>query len=166
VHYPQGWSAVAARINTDPQDVAVLPSETMRRFGWSGSAPVLDPLPRWVRANVLSTGDLVVSGHIVSGEGKHAREVQRLLADGADPAALAAAGVGWLVTESGSQAPGQLTVDYSGGGLTLYRIGGISSVAPQRKRTAVIVAHVIWTAMILISGAVLAFSARRRRTQS
>ena len=163
VHYPQGWAAVAARINTDPRDVAVLPSESMRRFGWSGSAPVLDPLPRWVRANVLSTGDLVVSGRIVSGEGSHAREVQRLLADGADRAALAAAGVGWVVTETGSQAPGQLTVDYSGGGLTLYRVGGTSSVAPQWKREVVIVAHVIWAAMILISGAVLGLSALRRR---
>ena len=166
VHYPQGWAAVAARINTDPQDVAVLPPETMRRFAWSGSAPVLDPLPRWVRADVLSTGDLVVSGRTVRGEGEHAREVQRLLSEGADRAALAAAGVGWVVTESGSPPPGQLRVDYSGGGLTLYRVGGRSSAAPQWKRNAVIIAHAIWSAMILISAAVLALGAVRRRAQA
>jgi len=166
VHYPQGWAAVAARINTDPRDVAVLPPATMRRFGWSGSAPVLDPLPRWVRADVLSTGDLVVSGRTVSGEGNHAREVQRLLAGGADRATLAAAGVGWVVTETGSQAPGQLTIDYSDGGLTLYRIDGVSPVAPQWKRIVVIIAHLIWSGMILVSAAVLGFSARRRRDQS
>ncbi len=36
--------------------VAVLPVDSMRQFGWAGGAPVLDPLPRWVRAEVLSTG--------------------------------------------------------------------------------------------------------------
>ncbi|MDA0252925.1 MAG: hypothetical protein O3A42_18610, partial [Actinobacteria bacterium] len=88
VHYPPGWAQVAARINADPQPVAVLPAETMRRFSWSGPAPVLDPLPRWLRAEVLATGDLLVAGQTVPGEGARAREVQRLLLSGADPAAL------------------------------------------------------------------------------
>jgi hypothetical protein len=166
VRYPQGWAAVAARINTDPQDVAVLPSENMRRFTWSGSAPVLNPLPRWVRADVLSTGDLVVSGRTVSGEGNRARDVQRLLADGADRATLAAAGVGWVVTETGAQSPSQLLVDYSDGDLTLYRVGGVSPVVPQWKRFMVIVAHLIWAGMIIISAAALGLSALRRRDQS
>ena len=61
VHYPAGWTEVASRINADPRPVAVLPADTMRRFGWSGPAPVLDPLPRWVRADVLATGDLTIS---------------------------------------------------------------------------------------------------------
>jgi len=92
--------------------------------------------------------------------------VQRLLADGADRATLAAAGVGWVVTETDSQAPGQLTIDYSADGLTLYRVGGVSPVVPQWKRIVVIVAHLIWVGMILASAAALGFSARRRRTQS
>ena len=37
-------------INADPRPVAVLPADSMRRFTWAGDAPVLDPLPRWVRA--------------------------------------------------------------------------------------------------------------------
>jgi len=41
----------------------------MRRFSWSGTAPVLDPLARWIRADVLTTGDLTISGHTVLGEG-------------------------------------------------------------------------------------------------
>jgi hypothetical protein len=166
VHYPQGWAAVAARINTDPQNVAVLPPETMRRFSWSGSEPVLDPLPRWVRADVLSTGDLVVSGRTVTGEGSRAREVHRLLSNGAVRTTLAAAGVGWVVTETGTQTLSQLPVDYADGDLTLYRVGGISPVVPQWKRVVVIVAHLIWAGMILMGGVALGFSARRRRAQS
>jgi hypothetical protein len=168
IHYPQGWAAVAARINADPRDVAVLPPETMRRFDWAGPAPVLDPLPRWVRADVLSTGDLVISGRTVAGEGNRAREVQRLLSSGADAEALAAAGVGWVVTETGSTATslGQLTVDYSDANLTLYRVGGADSGAPRWKRNMVLAAHLIWAGMLVIGAAILTGMACRRRTQS
>ncbi len=101
VQYPPGWAAAAAVINADPRPVAVLPADSMRHFPWAGDAPVLDPLPRWVRADVLTTGDLTISGHLVPGEGGRARDVDRLLAAGADRDALARAGVGWVVVESG-----------------------------------------------------------------
>ena len=94
VRYPPGWAAAAAAINADPRPVAVLPADGMRDFPWAGDAPVLDPLPRWVRADVLTTGDLTISGRLVPGEGGRAREVERLLAAGADPDALARAGRG------------------------------------------------------------------------
>jgi hypothetical protein len=55
VSYPPGWPAVAAIVNADPRPVAVLGQDSMRRFDWSGSAPVLDPLPRWVSADVLAS---------------------------------------------------------------------------------------------------------------
>ncbi len=102
VRYPGDWAAVADTINRAPAEVAVLPADTMRRFTWSGPAPVLDPLPRWLRADVLTTGDLTVAGTTVLGEGDRAREVQRLLLAGADPDQLRAAGVGWLVVEEGT----------------------------------------------------------------
>ncbi|HEX4246519.1 MAG TPA: hypothetical protein VH008_01535, partial [Pseudonocardia sp.] len=102
VRYPPGWSAVAAEINADPLTVEVLPAGTMRRFAWAGPAPVLDPLPRWVRADVLTTGDLAISGVVVPGEGNRARAVQDLLLAGPDPADLAPAGVGWVVVEADS----------------------------------------------------------------
>ena len=154
VRYPQGWAAVSASINADPKDVAVLPPDTMRRFPWAPRAPVLDPLPRWVRAEVLATGDLVVSGRAIAGEGNRAREVYRLLADGADAATLAAAGVGWVVAETGTRAMPGLKADYADGALTLYRIGGVGPAVPQWKRIAVIVAHLIW-ASLLVGGAVV-----------
>ena len=34
---------------------------------------MLDPLPRWVRADVLTTGDLTISGQTVPGEGGRAK---------------------------------------------------------------------------------------------
>ena len=88
VHYPAGWAAVAAAINAAPGPVAVLPAGTMRRFAWSGPAPVLDPLQRWVRADVLATGDLVISGVTVPGEGAHARAVSRVAAERARPVSV------------------------------------------------------------------------------
>ena len=170
VHYPPGWAQVAARINADPQPVAVLPAETMRRFSWSGPAPVLDPLPRWLRAEVLAPGDLLVAGQTVPGEGARAREVQRLLLTGADPAALERAGVGWVVIESGT--PGttgsaagtvsRLPATYRDQDLALYRVGGRSPAAPPEARAAVIAAHLLWAGMLIGSAVVLAVNGTRR----
>ena len=169
VHYPGDWSAVASAINREPAQVAVLPADTMRRFSWSGPAPVLDPLPRWLRADVLTTGDLTISGTTVLGEGDRAREVQRLLLAGADPDQLRAAGVGWLVVELGT--PGDLStatetlerlpVAYRGRDLMLYRVGGDTPGASTGRRASVIAAHLAWLAM-LIGGAVGGLIARRR----
>jgi hypothetical protein len=61
---------------------------------------------RWVRADILTTGDLTVSGVIVSGEGSRARGIQRLLLAGTDPGTLNRAGVTWLVLEAGT--PGDM----------------------------------------------------------
>ena len=149
VRYPPAWTAVAAQINADPITAVALPPDSMRRFAWAGPAPVLDPLPRWLRAEVLSTGDLVVGGQTVPGEGAHAREVQEFLASGADSAQLARAGVGWVVNEDG---------------MTLRRIGGTTVGAPQWKRTAVILAHLVW-AGLLIGGAIRMAAGWRPRSQ-
>ncbi|MGI9163611.1 MAG: hypothetical protein ACR2JI_11935 [Mycobacterium sp.] len=138
VHYPGAWPVVAAAINAEPRPVVTLPPDSMRQFTWAGPSPVLDPLPRWVRAEVLTTGDLLIGGRTVSGEGAHAREVQRLLASNAGDTTLARAGVGWVLNENS---------------MTLQRIGGATPGAPQWKRTSVIVAHLVWVAM-LIGGAI------------
>ncbi|MCA2317924.1 hypothetical protein JF775_27110, partial [Mycobacterium sp. WUMAC-025] len=142
VHYPRGWAAVAATINARPAAVAVLPAGTMRLFFWSGAAPVLDPLPRWLRAEVLSSGDLVISGTTIAGEGARARAVQELMLTGPDPSALAAAGVGWLVVESDSAGDmgaaartlGALPPVYRDDAIALYRVGGQSAGVPADRR--------------------------------
>ncbi|MEB3980508.1 hypothetical protein OQ968_04435 [Mycobacterium sp. 663a-19] len=169
--YPPGWAAVAGAINADPRTVAVLPAGTMRRFGWSGPAPVLDPLPRWVRADVLTTGDLVISGVTVPGEGNRARAVQDLLLGGPEPSALA--GVGWLVVESGTAGEmgaaartlDALTPVYRDDELALYRIGGDTGGAPAGRRRAVEIAHLAWLALLVVgAGGAVRTAARRRAT--
>ena len=134
VRYPPGWAAAAAVINADPRPVAVLPADSMRHFPWAGDAPVLDPLPRWVRADVLTTGDLTISGRLVPGEGGRARDIERLLAAGADHDALARAGVGWVVVESGDD-------------VRVTRIGGDHPAASHRG--LLIAAHLAWLAVLL-----------------
>lgn len=160
VRYPPGWAAVAAAVNADPRAVAVLPAGTMRRFSWSGPAPVLDPLPRWVRADVLTTGDLIISGVVVPGEGSHARAVQDLLLTGPDPSVAAGAGVGWLVVESGSagdMGAARRTLDalapvYRDDEIALYRIGGDTAEGSAARRDVTLAAHLAWLAL-LIAGA-------------
>jgi len=174
VRYPSDWPAVAAAINREPAEVAVLPADTMRRFAWSGPAPVLDPLPRWLRADVLTTGDLTISGSTVLGEGNRARDVQQLLLAGGDSADLRRAGVGWLVVELGTlgdmgsaaETFGRLPVTYRGRDLALYRVGGATAGASTGRRTTVVIAHLAWLAM-LIGGAVGAMvTSRRQRARS
>ena len=169
VRYPPGWAAVAATINAEPRPVAALPADTMRRFGWSGAAPVLDPLPRWVRAEVLSTGDLTISGQTVRGEGRRARDVQRLLLTGADPASLARAGTGWVVVESGTggetgsaaRTLDGLPVAYHDHDLTLYRVGGDRPGASAGRRALMVAAHLVWLAVLAAGAAGMAVGAVR-----
>jgi hypothetical protein len=174
VHYPPGWSAVADIVNNAPADVTVLPADSMRQFNWSGPAPVLDPLPRFVRAEVLATGDLTISGESVPGEGSHARAVQRTLLAGGPPQALADAGVGWVVVESGSAGAigdAQRTLDalpvaYRDGDLTLYRVGGSSQVAPQGKRVVAVAVHLVWLALLIGAGVAGLVGRRRKHVPS
>lgn len=171
VHYPPGWAAVARAVDAGPHNVAVLPAGTMRQFGWSGPAPVLDPLPRWVRADVLATGDLRIGGQTVAGEGSHARDVQRLLESGADPAELARAGVGWVVVQRGTpgamgsaaRSVGQLPVVYQDRDIALYRVGGATAPAARGGRTIVIAAHLVWAVLLIGAGMTLAARTLSRR---
>lgn len=147
VQYPPSWAAAAAEINADPRPVAVLPAGSMRDFPWAGAAPLLDPLPRWVRSDVLTTGDLTISGRLVPGEGGGAREVERILAAGADREALARAGVGWLVTESGDD-------------VTVTRIGGDRQAASHRG--LMLAVHLAWLVMLAVGPAGMLIARARR----
>ncbi|MDT5128548.1 MAG: hypothetical protein QOH54_4192 [Mycobacterium sp.] len=162
VRYPPGWAATAALINADPRPVAVLPPDSMRDFAWAGRAPVLDPLPRWVSADVLATGDLLIGGRTVPGEGERAREVQRLLTSGADAAEVARAGIGWVVVESAGSTPLALPVAYRDDDLTLYRVGGEHPAAAHRG--VLIAAHLIWLAALVVGavGSVVTWRSTRR----
>ncbi|MEB3063949.1 hypothetical protein [[Mycobacterium] zoologicum] len=170
VRYPPGWAAVAAKINADPRPVAVLPADAMRRFSWTGDQPVLDPLPRWVRAEVLTTGDLAVGGRTVPGEGSHARAVQQALLSATEPVTLGVNGVGWVVKESGTEGEMgsaertlvRLPVSYRDPDLTLYRVGGRAPKASAGARRAALAAHLVWLAMLVVGAGGLAAPAVRR----
>jgi hypothetical protein len=170
VRYPPGWTAVAAAINARPGTVAVLPAGTMRMFFWSGPAPVLDPLSRWLRADVLTTGDLAVSGLTVPGEGAHARSVQELLMAGGEPSRLASAGVAWLVVESDTAGDmggaahtlDALTPTYRDGQFALYWIGGQSEGVPADRERATLIAHWAWLALLVVGGAGAVLAGWRR----
>lgn len=157
VQYPAGWYAVAAQINSDPRPVAVLPPDVIRQFPWAGPTAVLDPLPRWVSADVLATGDLVIGGRTVPGEGARARRVQDLLLRGADMHQLATAGVGWVVVE-GSAPPLSLPIAYRDKDIALYRVGGVTPAASGRA--LLIAAHLVWLGMLV--GALAAMVVQRR----
>ncbi|MGV0790815.1 hypothetical protein [Mycolicibacterium sp. XJ1819] len=163
VRYPPEWPAVAEMINAEPRPVAVLPVGSMRRFDWAGDAPVLDPLPRWVRADVLASGDLSVGGRVIPGEGLRARQVQQLLLDGASREELERAGVGWVVAESDSATETlELPVAYRGGELTLYRVGGDQPAAPGRA--VLLATHFGWLTLLIgaMAGWMLGRLRRRR----
>ena len=89
-----------------------------------------------------------------------------MLAAGADRATLAEAGVGWVVAEAGTKPVPGLKADYADNDLTLYRIGSVGTDVPHWKRIAVIVAHLVWAAMLISSAAVLAATTPRRGPQS
>ncbi|HYO02589.1 MAG TPA: hypothetical protein VET27_12220 [Mycobacterium sp.] len=165
VRYPAGWTAAAAIVNADPRPVAVLPPDSMRHYPWAGDAPVLDPLPRWVSADVLTTGDLVIGGKTVPGEGERARDVERLVRSGADAEELARAGVGWVVVEGGRDAQSALAlpVAFADDDVTVYRVGGERPAASHRG--VMIAAHLVWLAALVAgaAGMIAAALARRRR---
>jgi hypothetical protein len=164
VRYPPGWAAAAAAINADPRPVVVLPADSMRQFSWAGPAPVLDPLPRWVRADVLTTGDLTISGQTVPGEGGRARAVQDLLLAGAPADRLAAAGAGWVVAELGSRGEmgdaaktlATLPVVYRDGEIAVYRVDGQSPGASAGQRRAAVATHLVWLAVLTVGAAGMA----------
>ena len=157
VHYPGSWTVVAEQLRDETGDVAVLPAGMFRAFPYSGDAPVLDPAPRFLPLDVLQTGQLVVAGGAVGGEGTRATQVEDLLLAGGSPTQLADLGVGWVLIERGT--PGQLgnsatTLDgleqvFADNDLALFRVPGdiATQEASTSARTAVVVAHLAWILM-------------------
>lgn len=158
VTYPQSWQAVSAELADQDGDVAVLPAGMFRRFPYSGSAPVLDPAPRMLPLDVLQTGELLVAGGTVRGEGKRATDVQNALLAGDSADTLAALGVGWVLVENttpGELGNAQQTLDrldavYSDEELSLYRVPD-PAMLESRSATTVVLAHLAW-ALLLLGG--------------
>lgn len=158
VAYPASWQSVAAELRGSAGNVAILPAGMFRRFPYSGTAPVLDPAPRMLPLDVLQTGELIVAGGTVRGEGTRATDVQNALLAGESAQTLAELGVGWVLVENTT--PGELgdsaqTLDpldavYSDEQLTLYRVPD-PVLADSRSNAAVVAAHLAW-ALLLVGG--------------
>ncbi len=177
VHYPGGWEEVAERIDS-PGDVAVLPTGMFRVFPYSGTAPVLDPAPRILPNDVLQTGELLVRGHAVTGEGNRARTVEEALIQGASSSTLADLGVGWILVERTTPGPrgdSEKTLSttelvYEDHDLALYRIPSptLRDTATPTQRRISTAAHLLWATLLLsslITAATLPRSVPRRATR-
>lgn len=124
VEYPADWDAVAARLDGRPGEVLSLPFGAYRAYPWNGARTVLDPLPRYVDADVLVDDTLWVGDTEVAGENPRVAEVRQVLAGGAPAAAT---GVRWVVVQRLAGGPGVdpamlagLREVYAGDDLTLY----------------------------------------------
>ncbi|MFC9789754.1 hypothetical protein [Rhodococcus sp. NPDC127528] len=169
VHYPTSWTRVAAALDGQAGDVAVLPGGTFRRFPYTGTAPVLDPAPRMLPLDVPQTGRLLVgshhdptftgAGHIeIGGEGDRAERVEAMLLFGMDPQYLADLGVGWVLVERDGAGPldlaehtlAQLEPVFDDEHLALYRVPGALVPRPDRSaaRAASTAAHLVWVALL------------------
>ncbi|MDJ0359480.1 hypothetical protein [Rhodococcus sp. H29-C3] len=161
VEYPKSWNAVAEELQGRDGDVAVLPAGIFRIFPYSGDAPVLDPAPRMLPLDVLQTGELIVAGGSVRGEGSRASAVEKTLLDGGSAAELAELGVGWVLVERTTPGPlgesadtlDQLERVYADDELALYQVPGAigtTEVGPV-SYWIVVGAHLMW-ALLLVGG--------------
>nr|WP_296769993.1 hypothetical protein [Rhodococcus sp. (in: high G+C Gram-positive bacteria)] len=167
VDYPSSWTSVAAALDDKEGDVAVMPAGMFRIFPYSGNVPVLDPAPRMLPLDVLQTGELLVAGGSVRGEGTRAEDVEKVLLDGGSADRLSALGVGAVLVEKNT--PGEtgksaqtldpLPVLYEDDELALYEVPGASPVSQDNR--VVIAAHLAWLAL-LVGG--LGWAMRSRHT--
>jgi hypothetical protein len=121
VRYPPDWAAVSRIVASAPGEVLPLPFAEYRRYGWNHGRVVIDPLPRYLAAPVVTDDTLVVGGVTIAGEDRRAARVREHLAAGGAAVDL---GVAWVVVEG----PGVDTSTlaglervYSGPELSLYR---------------------------------------------
>ncbi len=127
VSYPADFGVVAARISREPGPVVSLPFAAYRTYPWNAGRTVLDPLPRFVDAEVLVDDRLIVGDQVVRGEDRRAEPVRQALAAGRP---LTALGVRWVVVqqvEGSTEVPqGVLTgfrMVHAGADLQLYENG-------------------------------------------
>lgn len=124
VSYPADWRLVAAVTAEEPGVVLALPLSAYRAYPWNPDRMVLDPLPRYLSAEVLTDDTLRVGDVTVAGENPRIRELRRLLRDGRP---VAGTGVRWVVVQRGSTEAvdpawlAGLEKVHEGPALTLYR---------------------------------------------
>ncbi|SBV29074.1 hypothetical protein GA0070620_4639 [Micromonospora krabiensis] len=131
--YPQEWAAVRAVVAADPGPTLALPMSMYRAYRWNRDTVVIDPLARYLPAEVVTDDVLVVGDLVVPGESGRVSELRDALAHGRS---LAGTELRWVVVQhrsGGTLVPGVLdglTIVHSGPELTLYRNPTSSAPAP------------------------------------
>ena len=129
VEYPADWMVARSTIEHDRAagKVLLLPWAAYRRFGWNHGEAMLDPWPRLVSRDVIWNDAVAVGRITIPAESPQARALAaRITGTGPLTAALLAAGVRYVVVDSGfgpyrSRLPGCQIV-LAGPGLVVYRL--------------------------------------------
>jgi hypothetical protein len=124
VRYPDDWRTVERLVAADPGPVLSLPLTMYRSYGWNRGTVVIDPLPRYLRAEVITDDTLIVGNLVIAGENERVRRIRALLASDSP---VVTSGVRWVVVQHASQGAlpagslAGLQKVHSGGDLSLYR---------------------------------------------
>ncbi len=177
VAYPEELLGLAPRVSAAGAEGAtlVLPLTSYRAPEWNDRRPVLDPLPRLLPGDVVSSDTLVVSGVPVRGEDPRVLLAEQAL-DAGEPDArsrrLAAAGVGLVVVDP--SAPGDaprlegrpvgVTAGEDPGGPLVLRLSE-PDARPRPTGWGLAMAGA-WAAFIAMPCAALAARMRRRAQES
>jgi hypothetical protein len=102
VAYPADFAVVSRLVAADPGPVVSLPLAAYHSYPWNHGRTVLDPLPRYLDADVLTDDRLRVGRIVVGGEDRRAAAVRQALTSGTP---LADLGVRWVVVQRVVGAP-------------------------------------------------------------
>ncbi|MEV0135340.1 hypothetical protein AB0H83_43680 [Dactylosporangium sp. NPDC050688] len=163
VQYGADWEVVAGRVGERPGTVLSLPLAAYRVYHWNPGSVVIDPLPRYLPAEVITDDRLLVGDSVVEGENARVADIRRLMASGRS---VAETGVRWVVVQRDAGKPvdaaslAGLRFVYSGPTLTLYEN---PEAAPERRadrwRRALVTAAGLLALGVLLAS--LAASGRR-----
>jgi hypothetical protein len=162
--YPAEWRTVSRVVEPVHGDAVLLPWSAYRAPTWNGGRPVLDPLARLLRTEVVTDGDLVIGSTTVSGEDPRAEDVRQALAASTPQAradALRARGIGWVVVEKDAGDAPEVAgrVVHDGPLLEVVRLEGPVS-APEVSIGAQIAQALAWAAFVAVLLAGLVGTAR------
>ncbi|MCW2851192.1 MAG: hypothetical protein JWM84_856 [Nocardioides sp.] len=172
VTYPDGFARVAAELDGEPGELAVLPWRAYRGFSWGNGLTSSDPALRWFDRPVLASDDLQVGRKLVRGESTRGRELGQALAAGGVADALVSQDVRWALVYRDDPAAGDLELDgleevYADDDVALLRVPGAGPGAPgatSAERLAVGVADGLALCVLLLAvGRSSWLAARRRR---
>jgi hypothetical protein len=177
--YPADWEQARQVLAADgrPGEFIPWPFESYRAPAWNGRRPVLDPMPRYFSKPSIVPDELIVGGRRLAGEDPRATAIATALRSavrpGFDPTpVLLQQGVGWLVVdrEAGGPSPRdlipQLTEEFSGSSVAIYRLGGTPTEQDHRPWAVVLVLAAWAVAGVVLAAAAVGAISRLRPARS